>query len=216
MPTEQVVEVRRGRKINSERKFFPGYVLVNCDLTDDIYHLIKNTPKVTGFLGADKKPMPISDAEADRIKGQVAEGVDRPKSSISFRDRRDGARRRRALRLLQRRRRGSRRGPLAGQGRGVDLRPGDARRTGISLRSKRSEAVEFGSVAGFSPLRRADERSAPPAEHRARKFDRFREKSDAQARRGRRGPVAPAGAGVAPRTRNRRARSHRPGELVWE
>jgi transcriptional antiterminator NusG len=84
VPTEQVVEVRRGRKVTSERKFFPGYVLVKCDLTDDIYHLIKNTPKVTGFLGADKKPMPISDREADRIKGQVAEGVERPKASISF------------------------------------------------------------------------------------------------------------------------------------
>jgi len=84
VPTEQVVEVRRGRKINSERKFFPGYVLVKCDLTDDVYHLIKNTPKVTGFLGADKKPMPISDHEADRIKGQVADGIDRPKASIRF------------------------------------------------------------------------------------------------------------------------------------
>ncbi len=84
VPTESVVEVRRGRKINSERKFFPGYVLVKCDLTDDVYHLIKNTPKVTGFLGADKKPMPISDAEADRIKGQVKEGVEHPKSSITF------------------------------------------------------------------------------------------------------------------------------------
>ncbi len=84
VPTENVVEVRKGRKINAERKFFPGYVLVRCDLSDDIYHLIKNTPKVTGFLGADKKPVPISDAEADRIKGQVADGVERPKSSISF------------------------------------------------------------------------------------------------------------------------------------
>src|SRR6201993_3573705 len=84
VPTEQVVEIRRGRKINTERKFFPGYVLVKCDLTDDVYHLIKNTPKVTGFLGADKKPMPISDSEAERIKGQVAEGVERPKASISF------------------------------------------------------------------------------------------------------------------------------------
>ncbi|MFZ1962494.1 MAG: transcription termination/antitermination protein NusG [Roseiarcus sp.] len=84
VPTEQVVEVRRGRKINSERKFFPGYVLVKCDLTDDVYHLIKNTPKVTGFLGADKKPMPIPDSEAERIKGQVADGVERPKSSIRF------------------------------------------------------------------------------------------------------------------------------------
>ena len=84
VPTEQVVEVRRGRKINSERKFFPGYVLVKCNLSDDVYHLIKNTPKVTGFLGADKKPMPIPDSEAERIKGQVAEGVDRPKASIRF------------------------------------------------------------------------------------------------------------------------------------
>ncbi|MDB5571296.1 MAG: nusG [Hyphomicrobiales bacterium] len=84
VPTEQVVEVRRGRKVNSERKFFPGYVLVKCDLSDDIYHLIKNTPKVTGFLGADNKPMPIPDREAERIKGQVAEGVEHPKSSLSF------------------------------------------------------------------------------------------------------------------------------------
>ncbi len=84
VPTENVVEIRKGRKINSERKFFPGYVLVKCDLSDDIYHLIKNTPKVTGFLGADKKPVPISDAEANRIKGQVADGVERPKASISF------------------------------------------------------------------------------------------------------------------------------------
>jgi transcription termination/antitermination protein NusG len=84
VPTENVVEVRRGRKINSERKFFPGYVLVKCDLTDEVYHLIKNTPKVTGFLGAEKKPMPIPDHEAARIKGQVLEGVERPKASIRF------------------------------------------------------------------------------------------------------------------------------------
>jgi transcription termination/antitermination protein NusG len=84
VPTENYVEVKRGRKVNAERKFFPGYVLVRADLTDDVYHLIKNTPKVTGFLGADKKPMPIPDVEAERIKGQVAEGVERPKSSIIF------------------------------------------------------------------------------------------------------------------------------------
>ena len=84
VPTESVVEVRRGRRINSERKFFPGYVLVKCDLTDQVFHLIKNTPKVTGFLGSDNKPMPIPDSEADRIKGQVADGVDRPKSTIRF------------------------------------------------------------------------------------------------------------------------------------
>jgi transcriptional antiterminator NusG len=85
VPTEKVVEVRRGRKVDAERKFFPGYVLVKCDLTDEVYHLIKNTPKVTGFLGADKsKPVPIPDAEAERIKGQVQEGTERPKASISY------------------------------------------------------------------------------------------------------------------------------------
>ena len=84
VPTEEVVEMRRGQKINAERKFFPGYVLVKMDLTDDVYHLIKNTPKVTGFLGADKKPMPISDAEAERILHQVQEGIERPKPSVTF------------------------------------------------------------------------------------------------------------------------------------
>jgi transcriptional antiterminator NusG len=84
VPTEKVVEVRRGRKVDSERKFFPGYVLVKADLTDAVFHMIKNTPKVTGFLGADSKPIPISEAEADRILQQVQEGVERPKPSITF------------------------------------------------------------------------------------------------------------------------------------
>lgn len=84
VPTEKVVEVRRGRKVDAERKFFPGYVMVRADLTDDAYHLIKNTPKVTGFLGSDSKPVPISDREAEQILMQVQEGVDRPKPSVSF------------------------------------------------------------------------------------------------------------------------------------
>jgi len=84
VPTEKVVEVRRGRKVDSERKFFPGYVLVKMEMTDQAYHLIKNTPKVTGFLGSDNRPVPISDAEANRILHQVQEGVERPKPSISF------------------------------------------------------------------------------------------------------------------------------------
>ncbi|MEP1443283.1 MAG: transcription termination/antitermination protein NusG [Hyphomicrobiales bacterium] len=84
VPTEKVVEVRRGRKVDSERKFFPGYVLVRMELTDETFHLIKDTPKVTGFLGNDSKPAPISDAEAERILVQVQEGVDRPKSAIVF------------------------------------------------------------------------------------------------------------------------------------
>jgi transcriptional antiterminator NusG len=84
VPTEKVVEVRRGRKVDAERKFFPGYVLVKMDLTDQAYHLIRNTPKVTGFLGADNKPSPISEREALRIMQQVQEGIERPKPSVSF------------------------------------------------------------------------------------------------------------------------------------
>jgi transcriptional antiterminator NusG len=83
VPTEKVVEVRRGRKVDAERKFFPGYVLVRANLTDAVFSLIKNTPKVTGFLG-DSKPVPITDAEAERILHQVQEGVERPKPSITF------------------------------------------------------------------------------------------------------------------------------------
>ncbi|BAT61077.1 hypothetical protein GJW-30_1_03627 [Variibacter gotjawalensis] len=84
VPKEKVTEVRRGRKIDTERKFFPGYVLVKMDLTDEVFHLIKNTPKVTGFLGSDNKPMPISESEAMRIQTQVQEGIDRPKPSVTF------------------------------------------------------------------------------------------------------------------------------------
>jgi transcriptional antiterminator NusG len=84
VPMEEVVEVRRGRKVSSERKFFPGYVLVKMDMTDQAYHLIKSTPKVTGFLGANNKPMPISESEAMRILKQVQDGVDRPKPSVTF------------------------------------------------------------------------------------------------------------------------------------
>ncbi|MFO1089833.1 MAG: transcription termination/antitermination protein NusG [Hyphomicrobiales bacterium] len=84
VPTEEVVEMRRGRKVTSERRFFPGYVLVKMDMTDEAYHLIKNTPKVTGFLGSDNKPIPISEAEANRILHQVQEGVERPRPSITF------------------------------------------------------------------------------------------------------------------------------------
>ena len=71
VPTENIVEVRKGRKVESERKFFPGYVLVKVDLTDAAYHLVKNTPKVTGFLGSANKPRPVSDAEVARIVGQI-------------------------------------------------------------------------------------------------------------------------------------------------
>ena len=84
VPTEEVVRMRRGAKISSERKFFPGYVLANMEMTDDTWHLVKETPKVTGFLGSGGKPSPISSAEADRIMNQVSEGVERPKPLITF------------------------------------------------------------------------------------------------------------------------------------
>jgi len=84
VPMEEVVEMRRGRKVPSERKFFPGYVLVKMQMTDQAYHLIKDTPKVTGFLGTDNKPMPISEGEAQRILHQVQEGVERPRPSVTF------------------------------------------------------------------------------------------------------------------------------------
>jgi transcriptional antiterminator NusG len=84
VPTEEVIELRRGQKVSAERKFFPGYVLIKMDLGDDSWHLVKNTPKVTGFLGNRGRPSPISQAEAERILHQVKEGVERPKPSVTF------------------------------------------------------------------------------------------------------------------------------------
>lgn len=83
VPTEEVVELRRGQKVSSERKFFPGYVLIRMDLSDETWHLVKNTPKVTGFLG-NRRPAPITEKEAARILQQVQEGVERPKPSVIF------------------------------------------------------------------------------------------------------------------------------------
>ncbi|MFT6510072.1 MAG: transcriptional antiterminator NusG [Parvibaculaceae bacterium] len=84
VPTEEVIELRRGRKVSAERKFFPGYVLVKMEMNDQTYHLIKETQKVTGFLGTDNRPTPVSQKEVDQILHQVQEGVERPKPSITF------------------------------------------------------------------------------------------------------------------------------------
>jgi transcriptional antiterminator NusG len=84
VPTEKLLDVRHGQKHATERRFFPGYVLAKVELTDEAYHLIKNTPKVTGFLGSHKKPIPISDAEASQVLRQIQEGVERPKPLVSF------------------------------------------------------------------------------------------------------------------------------------
>ena len=84
VPSEEVVELRRGQKVNAERKFFPGYVLVKMELTDEAWHLVKDTPKVTGFLGTKLRPTPITDSEAERIMKQTREGVERPRPAVLF------------------------------------------------------------------------------------------------------------------------------------
>jgi transcription termination/antitermination protein NusG len=85
LPTEEVVEMKSGQKRTSERKFFPGYVLVQMEMDDDTWHLVKNVPKVSGFIGGSgMKPTPISEKEADAIIRQVQEGVEKPKPKFSF------------------------------------------------------------------------------------------------------------------------------------
>ncbi|MEG9862545.1 MAG: transcription termination/antitermination protein NusG [Parvularculales bacterium] len=84
VPTEEVIEVKRGRKQNAERKFFPGYLLVRMEMTDEAYHLVKGLPKVTGFLGSSTKPSPVSQREVDQIRSRVQEGVERPRPSVTF------------------------------------------------------------------------------------------------------------------------------------
>ena len=82
--TEEVVEMRRGVRVQSEKKFFPGYLLVKMDLTDEAWQLVTSQPRVTGFLGGKGKPVPITDREADRLIQQVSEGVERPRTTVSF------------------------------------------------------------------------------------------------------------------------------------
>jgi transcriptional antiterminator NusG len=84
VPTEEVVEVRRGKKVQTERRFMPGYVLVRMEMTDKAYHMIKDTNRVTGFLGQQGKPMPLKDSEVAVILNQVEEGLEKPRSLISF------------------------------------------------------------------------------------------------------------------------------------
>ena len=84
MPTEEVVEIRRGAKVQSEKKFFPGYILIKMEMTDETWHLIKAQPKVTGFLGGKGKPVAISETEANRLIDQISEGIDRPRSSVIY------------------------------------------------------------------------------------------------------------------------------------
>jgi transcriptional antiterminator NusG len=84
VPTEEVVEVRRGARVQSERKFFPGYILVKMELTDEAWQLVTSQPRVTGFLGGKGKPVPITNAEAERLMHQMSEGVERPRTTVTF------------------------------------------------------------------------------------------------------------------------------------
>ncbi len=84
VPTEEIIEVKRGQKVNAERKFFPGYVLAKLDMSDDVWHMIKDTPKVTGFLGAGNRPSPISEKEANALMKQIQEGIESPRPSVTF------------------------------------------------------------------------------------------------------------------------------------
>ena len=87
VPTEKVTEIRRGKKVTSDKKFFPGYVLARLQMNDDVYHLVKNTPKVTGFLGPNGKPQPITEAEAARIlntKDEAAAAAPKQKISVDY------------------------------------------------------------------------------------------------------------------------------------
>ena len=84
VPTEEVIEIRRGAKVQTEKKFFPGYILIKMEMTDETWHLIKAQPKVTGFLGAKGKPVAISETEANRLIDQISEGIDRPRSSVIY------------------------------------------------------------------------------------------------------------------------------------
>ena len=84
VPTEEVVEVKKGAKVTSERKFFPGYILIKMIMSDEAWHLIKNNPNVSGFLGSRNKPYPITEAEAQRIMTQMQEGIERPREVVNF------------------------------------------------------------------------------------------------------------------------------------
>ena len=84
VPTQKIVEVKRGTRINTERKFFPGYILIKMVLNDDTLHIIKNTPKLSGFLGTQGKPTPISNSEAERITEQMIHGEETPRPAILY------------------------------------------------------------------------------------------------------------------------------------
>ena len=159
VPVEEVVEMKAGQKAISERKFFPGYVLVEMEMTDDTWHLVKSTPKVTGFVGGTaNKPTPISQKEVDSILQQVQEGVEKPRPKVLFEIGRGGARQGRSVHRLPRQRGGRELREEQAARVGDDLRSLDAGgaglfagREGVSRRSREAGTQCLAEVAG-SPL----------------------------------------------------------------
>jgi len=84
VPREEVVELRNGQKVSSQRKFFPGYIMVEMELDDDTWHVVKDTRQVSGFLGSGNKPRPVPQAEVDKLRQQIEEGIERPKPKVLF------------------------------------------------------------------------------------------------------------------------------------
>ena len=157
VPTEEVVEMKNGQRTISERRFFPGYVLVEMDMNDDTWHLVKNTNKVTGFVGGSgHKPTPISEKEVDKIMSQMQEGVEKPRPKDTLRGGRDGPRQGGSVHRLQRQCRGSqlrKKPPCASRSRFS----GVPRPLNWSLvRSKNSESWPIGRLAcGSTGVRRS-------------------------------------------------------------
>jgi len=84
VPTENVVEIRKGKKVDAERKFFPGYILVRMEMSDETWLVVKSTPRVSGFLGSRNKPQPISDSEVEKIMNQIKEGIEHPQTNVTY------------------------------------------------------------------------------------------------------------------------------------
>ncbi len=132
IPTEQVAEMRGGKKVVSSKRFFPGYILVEMNMSDHAWHVVKNTPKVTGFVGAGAKPTPLTREEVDQILNQVTEAAEKPKPKYTF-EKGDQVRINEGpVHQLQRRGGRGQPRPQHAQGDGDDLRPGDPGRARFS------------------------------------------------------------------------------------
>ena len=131
IPTESVTEVRGGKKYTSERMFYPGYVLVEMDMDDHVWHVVKSTPRVTGFVGTGQQPTPLSEEEVQHIVYRVADSKEKPKLKVKFEKNEIGAHHRRSVRQLYRHGGRSERRPRDAEGHGHDLRPLDSGGTGV-------------------------------------------------------------------------------------